>query len=127
MRQTSKHESGQIYLPVVNTLLFLGVLAVMLTFGSSAALATAYGVSVTGALVVDTVLLLVVAPVLWGSRPWQEVLAAIAFGGSSSPSCRATSPRSCTGAGSPSFSRQSSSSSWRRGVAVGSSSPTTGG
>src|SRR4051794_10746645 len=35
IRQTSKQESGQIYLPVVNGLLFLGVLAVMLTFGSS--------------------------------------------------------------------------------------------
>jgi KUP system potassium uptake protein len=53
----------------------------MLTFGSSAALATAYGVSVTGALVVDTVLLLLVAPVLWHWRPWRIVLAAIAFGG----------------------------------------------
>jgi KUP system potassium uptake protein len=81
VRQTSKHESGQIYLPVVNSLLFIGVLAVMLSFGSSAALATAYGVSVTGALVVDTVLLLLVAPVLWHWRPWQVALAAIAFGG----------------------------------------------
>lgn len=81
IRQTSKHESGQIYLPVVNGLLFLGVLAVMLTFGSSARLATAYGVSVTGALVTDTLLLLLVAPLLWQWRPWKIVLAAIAFGG----------------------------------------------
>jgi KUP system potassium uptake protein len=81
VRQTSKHESGQIYLPVVNALLFVGVLAVMLGFGSSAALATAYGVSVTGALVVDSVLLLLVAPVLWHWRPWQIVVAAVAFGG----------------------------------------------
>jgi len=81
VRQTSKHESGQIFLPVVNSLLFVGVLAVMLTFGSSAALATAYGVSVTGALVVDTGLLLLVAPVLWHWRPWKIVLAGVAFGG----------------------------------------------
>jgi KUP system potassium uptake protein len=81
IRQTSKRESGQIYLPVVNGLLFLGVLAVMLAFQSSARLATAYGVSVTGALVVDTVLLLTVAPLLWHWRPWKIVLAAIAFGG----------------------------------------------
>ncbi|MCU1472232.1 potassium transporter Kup [Amnibacterium sp.] len=81
IRQTSKQESGQIYLPVVNGLLFLGVLAVMLTFGSSARLATAYGVSVTGALVVDTLLMLMVAPLLWHWRPWKIVLAAIAFGG----------------------------------------------
>ncbi|GAA2748615.1 potassium transporter Kup [Amnibacterium kyonggiense] len=81
IRQTSKEESGQIYLPVVNGILFIGVLAIMLSFGSSARLATAYGVSVTGALVVDTVLLLTVAPLLWHWRPWKIVLAAIAFGG----------------------------------------------
>ncbi|MGT2424829.1 potassium transporter Kup [Amnibacterium kyonggiense] len=81
IRQTSKRESGQIYLPVVNGLLFVGVLAIMLSFGSSARLATAYGVSVTGALVVDTLLLLTVAPLLWHWRPWKIVLAAIAFGG----------------------------------------------
>ncbi|MEP6843198.1 MAG: KUP/HAK/KT family potassium transporter, partial [Pseudolysinimonas sp.] len=57
IRQTSEKEGGQIYLPAVNALLFLGVMAVMLSFGSSARLATAYGVSVTGALVVDTLLL----------------------------------------------------------------------
>ena len=48
----------------------------MLAFRSSARLATAYGVSVTGALVVDTVLLLVVARVLWHWRRWQLALAA---------------------------------------------------
>jgi KUP system potassium uptake protein len=81
VRQTSQEESGQIYLPVVNGLLFLGVLAVMLIFGSSARLATAYGVSVTGALVTDTVLLLLVAGPLWHWAPWKIVLAAVAFGG----------------------------------------------
>ena len=48
---------------------------------SSARLATAYGVSVTGALVVDTLLLLVVARVLWTWPPWKLALAAVAFGG----------------------------------------------
>ncbi|MGN6742715.1 MAG: KUP/HAK/KT family potassium transporter, partial [Amnibacterium sp.] len=81
VRQTSKEEGGQIYMPLVNTLLFVGVLIVMLAFGSSARLATAYGVSVTGALVTDTVLLLLVARPLWSWRPWKVVLAAVAFGG----------------------------------------------
>jgi KUP system potassium uptake protein len=81
VRQTSEHEGGQIYLPGVNGLLFAGVLVVILTFGSSQRLATAYGVSVTGALVVDTLLLLIVARVLWHWRPWQLALAAVAFGG----------------------------------------------
>ncbi|MCW2704025.1 MAG: kup [Blastococcus sp.] len=81
VRQTSEHESGQIYLPGVNGALFVGVLVVMLTFGSAERLATAYGVSVTGALVIDTLLMLLVARVLWHWRPWQLALAAVAFGG----------------------------------------------
>jgi KUP system potassium uptake protein len=81
VRQTSEHEGGQIYLPGVNAVLFLGVLVVMLSFRSSERLATAYGVSVTGALVVDTVLLLVVARVLWRWQPWKLALAGVAFGG----------------------------------------------
>jgi KUP system potassium uptake protein len=81
VRQTSEHEGGQIYLPGVNALLFAGVLVVVLAFRSSQRLATAYGVSVTGALVVDTVLLLIVARVLWHWKPWQLVLAGVAFGG----------------------------------------------
>jgi KUP system potassium uptake protein len=80
VRQTSEHEGGQIYLPGVNAVLFVGVMAVMLTFGSAERLATAYGVSVTGALVIDTVLLLLVARVLWHWGPWKLALAAVAFG-----------------------------------------------
>jgi KUP system potassium uptake protein len=81
VRQTSTAESGQIYLPGVNALLFIGVLVVMLSFRSAERLATAYGVSVTGALVIDTVLMLVVSRVLWKWQPWKVVLAAVAFGG----------------------------------------------
>jgi KUP system potassium uptake protein len=81
VRQTSEKEAGQIYLPGVNKILFVGVLAVMLAFRSSERLATAYGVSVTGALVVDTLLLLLVARVLWNWQPWKLALAAVAFGG----------------------------------------------
>ena len=81
IRQTSKNEGGQIYLPAVNLLLFIGVMAIMLSFRSSAALTTAYGVSVTGALVVDTLLLLLVARQLWNWKTWKLVLAAVVFGG----------------------------------------------
>ncbi|GAB3682012.1 potassium transporter Kup [Angustibacter aerolatus] len=80
VKQTSEQEGGQIYLPGLNALLLVGVLVLLLAFRSSARLATAYGVSVTGALVVDTVLLLLVARVLWGWRPWKLALAAVAFG-----------------------------------------------
>jgi len=80
VRQTSEHEGGQIYLPGVNGALFVGVLVLMLAFQSSERLATAYGVSVTGALVIDTLLLLLVARVLWDWQPWKLALAAVAFG-----------------------------------------------
>jgi len=81
VRQTSRHEVGQIYLPVVNAAMFSAVLMLMLIFQSSQRLATAYGVSVTVALLIDTVLLLVVAEALFGWRTWQLAVAAIAFGG----------------------------------------------
>ncbi len=80
VRQTSEREGGQVYLPAVNAALFVGVLVIMLGFRSSSRLATAYGVSVTGALVVDTVLLLLVARVLWKWPPWKLAAAAVAFG-----------------------------------------------
>jgi len=81
VRQTSKHEGGQVYLPAVNGLLFVGVLVLVLAFESSQRLATAYGVAVTGALLIDTVLMLVVARHLWHWRTWQLVLAGVVFGG----------------------------------------------
>ena len=81
IRQTSEHEAGQVYLPAVNWALFAGVLVLILVFRSSERLATAYGIAVTGALLVDTVLLIVVARRRWHWRPWRLVLAAVTFGG----------------------------------------------
>jgi KUP system potassium uptake protein len=81
VRQTSRHEGGQVYLPAVNAGLFVGVLVLAFAFRSSARLATAYGVAVTGALLIDTVLLLVVARAGWKWPPWKVALAAVAFGG----------------------------------------------
>jgi KUP system potassium uptake protein len=81
VKQTSKHEGGQVYLPAVNGALFVGVLVLVLAFESSARLATAYGVAVTGALLIDTVLMLVVARHLWHWQPWKLASAAVVFGG----------------------------------------------
>jgi KUP system potassium uptake protein len=81
IRQTSEHEAGQVYLPAVNWALFAGVLVLIVVFRSSERLATAYGIAVTGALLVDTALLVVVARRRWHWRPWQLVLAAVVFGG----------------------------------------------
>ncbi len=81
VRQTSEKAAGQVFLPAVNILLFIGVVVLVLAFRSSQRLATAYGVSVTGALLVDTILLLVLARTRWHWPPWKLALAAIAFGG----------------------------------------------
>lgn len=81
IRQTSQRESGQIYLPSVNWLLFIGVAMLMLTFRTSSNLATAYGIAVTGTLIVTTTLFIVVARAMWGWAVWKLVLVGIGFGG----------------------------------------------
>lgn len=53
---TSETHTGQIYLPNVNTLLMFGVMVLVFAFGSSESLATAYGISVTGAMLVTSCL-----------------------------------------------------------------------
>jgi KUP system potassium uptake protein len=56
---TSRIAIGQIYIPGINWLLMMGTIATVIGFGSSTALATAYGVSVTGTMLITSVLLLV--------------------------------------------------------------------
>jgi KUP system potassium uptake protein len=70
---TSETHQGQIYLPRVNYILLLGVVALVLAFESSAALAHAYGLSVYGAMVVDGILALIV---IWKGWRW-SLLAAL--------------------------------------------------
>jgi KUP system potassium uptake protein len=62
---TSTEAIGQIYLPWVNRFLFFMVLLVVIGFGSSNALAGAYGIAVTGTMAIDTALFLVVARRMW--------------------------------------------------------------
>jgi len=81
VRHTSRQESGQIYVPAVNWLLLGGVLTLMFAFGSSAALATAYGLAVTGTLLLTTALFLVLAGSAWHWRLWRLVVIGIVFGG----------------------------------------------
>jgi len=81
VRQTSEESAGQVYLPVINAVLFVGVLVLMLVFRSSDRLASAYGVSVTGALLIDTILMLVVARLHWHWGKGRLLLVAIVFGG----------------------------------------------
>lgn len=65
VRHTSRREIGQIYVPAINAILFVVVLAIVIGFGSSGALASAYGVAVTGTFILNTVLFLAVARLLW--------------------------------------------------------------
>ena len=81
VRHTSTRESGQIYVPAVNWLLFAGVLLLMVSFRSSNKLATAYGLAVTGTLLLTTTLFLILARSAWKWPTWRLVLVAVVFGG----------------------------------------------
>lgn len=63
--QTSAGHAGQIYLPVINWLLLVGLLALVFAFQTSSSLAVAYGIAVTGTMVVTTCLAFVVITRLW--------------------------------------------------------------
>lgn len=66
---TSENESGQIYIPVVNWILYLAVLLVVVIFKHSSNLAAAYGIAVTGTMVLTTILSCLVAVKNWHWRP----------------------------------------------------------
>ena len=70
IRQTSAGHAGQIYVPSVNWLVLFGVVVLMLGFKTSSALAAAYGIAVTGTMVVTCGLAYIVTRRRWGwSRP----------------------------------------------------------
>lgn len=66
IRHTSEAQEGQIYMPAVNQALLLAVLVLVLAFGNSSALASAYGIAVTGTMVVTATLAMIVAYRHWG-------------------------------------------------------------
>jgi len=70
IRHTSVTQVGQIYMPQVNRLLFIGVVVLVLAFESSSALASAYGIAVTGTMVITTVLAAVVFRRNWKWPFW---------------------------------------------------------
>jgi KUP system potassium uptake protein len=79
IRQTSEHEVGQVYAPAVNVILLVTVIAIVIGFGSSTALASAYGVAVTGTFMLNTILFLAVARMLWHKPKRLIALGAVAF------------------------------------------------
>src|SRR5579884_2135051 len=76
---TNPDLAGQIYVPLMNTLLGLGALAVVLGFRSSSNLAAAYGIAVTGTMVVTSLAFYRVTRRRWGWRWWQSLPLCAAF------------------------------------------------
>ncbi|MDZ4811467.1 MAG: potassium transporter Kup [Pseudomonadota bacterium] len=67
---TSDETVGQIYVPWVNRFLLISIILVVIGFQSSSNLAAAYGIAVTGTMLIDTLLALIVAVRLWHWSPW---------------------------------------------------------
>ncbi|HSG33126.1 MAG TPA: potassium transporter Kup [Sphingomonadaceae bacterium] len=65
IRHTSETEAGQIYIPTINWALMIAVIALVLGFQTSSNLAAAYGIAVTGAMLIDTALLAVLLAAVW--------------------------------------------------------------
>ncbi|MFZ0091664.1 MAG: potassium transporter Kup [Solirubrobacteraceae bacterium] len=70
---------GQIYVPLINWGLCLGVATLVLVFRSSTKLADIYGVAVTGTFILDTTLFIAVARSLWNTAKWKLALMAGVF------------------------------------------------
>jgi KUP system potassium uptake protein len=79
IRHTSTTEIGQVYLPAVNWFLLIAVVALVIGFGSSTALGSAYGIAVTCTITADTLLFLVIAKALWKKPGWLVGIGAAVF------------------------------------------------
>lgn len=78
IRHTSIRDTGQVYIPAVNWVLLAGVIAAVTLFGSSSALAAAYGISVSLVMVITTLLTYYVARYKW-AYPWYLSLGVTGF------------------------------------------------
>jgi KUP system potassium uptake protein len=74
IRHTSQSHAGQIYMPRVNSLLLAGVLLLVALFRSSSSLASAYGIAVTGTMVVTAMMAFIV---MWKAWKWPPLTAAL--------------------------------------------------
>lgn len=79
VHHTSSKEYGQIYVPAMNWLLLAGTALLVVAFGSSSALAAAYGVAIVVTMLVTTVLLYVVLPQRFGWNPVASSLLVTVF------------------------------------------------
>ena len=76
---TSAKEHGQIYMPQINYILLAGVVILVLGFKSSSALANAYGVSVIGAMITSSILVVVAVRRIWNKSLWLAALIVAPF------------------------------------------------
>ncbi|MGH8106358.1 MAG: potassium transporter Kup, partial [Arenimonas sp.] len=76
---TSHETIGQIFVPWINRILLIVVMILVVSFGSSTNLASAYGVSVTGAMLIDTFLLIILASTRWRWSGWAIFLVGGAY------------------------------------------------
>ncbi|MXP24644.1 potassium transporter Kup [Altererythrobacter indicus] len=76
---TSETEQGQIYIPLVNWLLMIAVIILVLFFRNSSNLASAYGIAVTGAMLIDTCLMAVLLMAVWKWRWWYAIPVMLVF------------------------------------------------
>ncbi len=77
IRHTHHAREGQIYIPVVNWILVIGCVALVWSFGSSASLAAAYGLAVSGVMVITSIAMVPVAQRQWG---WSGATTALVWG-----------------------------------------------
>lgn len=77
IHHTHHAHAGQVYVPVVNWGLFLGCIALVITFGSSSALAAAYGLAVSGVMVITSLSMFPVARLYWA---WNRVATGALWG-----------------------------------------------
>ncbi|MES2524133.1 MAG: potassium transporter Kup [Gemmatimonadota bacterium] len=79
VRHTSTTEEGQIYIPEVNWFIAIGCLIVVLAFQNTSALGAAYGIAVTGTMLITSILFFVVARLRFRWKPWQAILLTLLF------------------------------------------------
>jgi len=79
VQHTSSAEEGQIYVATVNWALMVGVVLLVLAFESSGALASAYGVAVTGTMLITTLLVAAVMLLLWKMPRWLAIPLLLGF------------------------------------------------
>jgi len=77
IRHTHRAHAGQIYIPFINWALFTGCIVLVVTFGSSSALAAAYGLAVSGVMVITSLAMYPVARIYWN---WSAGKAGLVWG-----------------------------------------------